>query len=82
MLRRCIVLEREVFLLRVPHLLRYALAARDQVLEIVCAIVRLATQIAAEHVAGYAIYNDGSVRDWQQRTTQWIAGKPFSAEIK
>ena len=30
-----------------------------------------------EHVAGYAIYNDGSVRDWQQRTTQWIAGKNF-----
>jgi 2-keto-4-pentenoate hydratase/2-oxohepta-3-ene-1,7-dioic acid hydratase in catechol pathway len=31
----------------------------------------------AEHVAGYAIYNDGSVRDWQHRTTQWIAGKNF-----
>ena len=30
-----------------------------------------------EHVAGYAIYNDGSVRDWQHRTTQWIAGKNF-----
>lgn len=33
----------------------------------------------AEHVAGYAIYNDGSVRDWQHRTTQWIAGKNFDA---
>ena len=30
-----------------------------------------------EHVAGYAIYNDGSVRDWQLRTTQWVAGKNF-----
>jgi 2-keto-4-pentenoate hydratase/2-oxohepta-3-ene-1,7-dioic acid hydratase in catechol pathway len=31
----------------------------------------------AEHVAGYSIYNDGSIRDWQRRTTQWIAGKNF-----
>ena len=31
----------------------------------------------SEHVAGYSIYNDGSIRDWQHRTTQWIAGKNF-----
>jgi 2-keto-4-pentenoate hydratase/2-oxohepta-3-ene-1,7-dioic acid hydratase in catechol pathway len=30
-------------------------------------------------VAGYAIYNDGSVRDWQNHTIQWTAGKNFPA---
>jgi 2-keto-4-pentenoate hydratase/2-oxohepta-3-ene-1,7-dioic acid hydratase in catechol pathway len=28
-------------------------------------------------VAGYACYNDGSVRDWQNHTIQWTAGKNF-----
>lgn len=32
---------------------------------------------ALAHVAGYACYNDGSVRDWQKHTTQFIAGKNF-----
>jgi len=32
---------------------------------------------AYEHVAGYACYNDGSVRDWQRHTVQWTAGKNF-----
>jgi 2-keto-4-pentenoate hydratase/2-oxohepta-3-ene-1,7-dioic acid hydratase in catechol pathway len=27
------------------------------------------------HIAGYSCYNDGSVRDWQNFTTQWTAGK-------
>lgn len=31
------------------------------------------------HVAGYAPYNDGSVRDWQFHSTQWILGKNFAA---
>ena len=29
------------------------------------------------HIAGYSCYNDGSVRDWQNHTTQWISGKNF-----
>ncbi|MDH3240729.1 MAG: fumarylacetoacetate hydrolase family protein [Alphaproteobacteria bacterium] len=33
----------------------------------------------ASIVAGYAIYNDGSVRDWQNHTIQWTAGKNFPA---
>jgi 2-keto-4-pentenoate hydratase/2-oxohepta-3-ene-1,7-dioic acid hydratase in catechol pathway len=33
---------------------------------------------AWEHIAGYACYNDGSVRDWQRHTIQWTAGKNFA----
>jgi 2-keto-4-pentenoate hydratase/2-oxohepta-3-ene-1,7-dioic acid hydratase in catechol pathway len=29
------------------------------------------------HVAGYACYNDGSVRDWQLHTSQFTPGKNF-----
>ena len=32
---------------------------------------------AFEHIAGYAPYNDGSVRDWQRHTTQFTPGKNF-----
>ncbi len=32
---------------------------------------------AYNHVAGYAPYNDGSVRDLQWATTQWTTGKNF-----
>ena len=32
---------------------------------------------AWNHIAGYSCYNDGSVRDWQNFTTQWIPGKNF-----
>lgn len=38
---------------------------------------RIAREAAHEHVAGYACYNDASVRDWQAMTTQWTAGKNF-----
>ena len=31
------------------------------------------------HVAGYACYNEGSVRDFQRHTTQFTAGKNFMA---
>jgi 2-keto-4-pentenoate hydratase/2-oxohepta-3-ene-1,7-dioic acid hydratase in catechol pathway len=34
---------------------------------------------ALEHVAGYAIFNDVSVRDWQLRVKQFGAGKNFDA---
>jgi 2-keto-4-pentenoate hydratase/2-oxohepta-3-ene-1,7-dioic acid hydratase in catechol pathway len=32
---------------------------------------------ALEHVAGYSIFNDGSIRDFQLRTPQWTVGKNF-----
>jgi 2-keto-4-pentenoate hydratase/2-oxohepta-3-ene-1,7-dioic acid hydratase in catechol pathway len=34
---------------------------------------------ALDHVAGYSIFNDGSVRDYQLRTNQWMMGKNFDA---
>ena len=33
---------------------------------------------AMEHVAGYSIYNDGSVRDWQKHSHQFTPGKNFT----
>ncbi|MGH2843824.1 MAG: fumarylacetoacetate hydrolase family protein, partial [Solirubrobacteraceae bacterium] len=35
--------------------------------------------VALEHVAGYSAFNDVTVRDYQFRTTQYLAGKNFSA---
>ena len=32
---------------------------------------------ALEHVAGYSIFNDGSIRDYQFRSGQWLWGKNF-----
>lgn len=32
---------------------------------------------ALDHIAGYACYNDGSVRDWQHHTHQFTPGKNF-----
>ena len=32
---------------------------------------------ALEHVAGYSLFNDGSVRDYQVRSAQWLWGKNF-----
>jgi acylpyruvate hydrolase len=32
---------------------------------------------ALAHIAGYSIFNDGSVRDYQLKTTQWTMGKNF-----
>ncbi len=34
---------------------------------------------AMEYVAGYACYNDATVRDWQHHTHQWTPGKNFPA---
>ncbi|MDP9995735.1 2-keto-4-pentenoate hydratase/2-oxohepta-3-ene-1,7-dioic acid hydratase in catechol pathway [Variovorax boronicumulans] len=31
------------------------------------------------HIAGYACYNDASIRDWQLHTSQWGPGKNFFA---
>ncbi|RZI76083.1 MAG: FAA hydrolase family protein [Variovorax sp.] len=38
---------------------------------------RISEQDAWNHIAGYACYNDGSIRDWQTATPQWTAGKNF-----
>jgi 2-keto-4-pentenoate hydratase/2-oxohepta-3-ene-1,7-dioic acid hydratase in catechol pathway len=38
---------------------------------------RIAESAAWSHIAGYAAYNDGSVRDWQRHTSQWTPGKNF-----
>src|SRR5579864_412880 len=32
---------------------------------------------ALDHVAGYTIFNDLSIRDFQRRTSQWMLGKNF-----
>lgn len=32
---------------------------------------------AYDHVAGYAVYNDFSVRDWQRNASQWLPGKTW-----
>ncbi|MCM0036500.1 MAG: fumarylacetoacetate hydrolase family protein [Burkholderiaceae bacterium] len=34
---------------------------------------------ALEHVAGYSVFNDGSLRDYQRKSTQWTIGKNFDA---
>lgn len=34
---------------------------------------------AFDHIAGYAPFHDGSVRDWQGHTTQFTPGKNFAA---
>ena len=35
-------------------------------------------QRALAHVAGYACYNEGSIRDWQRHTGQFLSGKTFA----
>lgn len=38
---------------------------------------RIAEADVWDHIAGYSCYNDGSVRDWQRHTSQWVPGKNF-----
>ncbi len=49
--------------------------------ELAVIIGRSATRVTAgnalDHVAGYACFNDGSVRDYQRKSTQWTMGKNF-----
>ena len=40
---------------------------------------RISEEDSWKHIAGYACYNDGSVRDWQWHTHQFIPGKNFVA---
>ncbi|MAT51268.1 MAG: fumarylacetoacetate hydrolase [Porticoccaceae bacterium] len=37
----------------------------------------ISVEDALEHVAGYSVFNDGSIRDYQIRTSQWTVGKTF-----
>ena len=38
---------------------------------------RVPVSAALDHVAGYACFNDGSVRDYQRKSSQWTIGKNF-----
>ena len=40
---------------------------------------RISEEDAFSHIAGFACYNDGSIRDWQTHTSQWGPGKNFQA---
>jgi len=40
-------------------------------------VYRAGTEEARNAIAGYATLNDVSMRDWQRRTLQWLAGKMF-----
>jgi 2-keto-4-pentenoate hydratase/2-oxohepta-3-ene-1,7-dioic acid hydratase in catechol pathway len=40
---------------------------------------RVSEDAALAHVAGYSCFNDGSLRDYQRRSTQWTMGKNFDA---
>lgn len=37
----------------------------------------IALEDALDHVFGYSVFNDGSIRDYQLRTSQWTTGKNF-----
>ncbi len=39
----------------------------------------IAKSRALDHVAGYTVANEGSVRDFQMRTSQWTIGKNFDS---
>jgi acylpyruvate hydrolase len=58
-------------------------AALDFEGELVAVIGRRGRHIAPAdalaHVAGYSVFNDGSVRDYQHRTPQWTVGKNFDS---
>ena len=38
---------------------------------------RISKEQALDHVAGYSLFNDASLRDFQLRTPQWTMGKNF-----
>jgi acylpyruvate hydrolase len=41
-------------------------------------VYRAGADEAAAAIAGYTVCNDVSMRDWQRRTLQWLAGKMFA----
>lgn len=40
---------------------------------------RIPVERAADHIAGFAVMNDVSMRDWQTRTAQWLQGRTWEA---
>ncbi|MGW1024872.1 fumarylacetoacetate hydrolase family protein [Streptomyces sp. NPDC002577] len=38
---------------------------------------RIRAEDAFAHIAGYSCYQDGSARDWQRHSGQWVTGKTF-----
>jgi acylpyruvate hydrolase len=51
-----------------------------EVAVVIGSTVRHADEAAAEAaIAGYAVLNDVTARDWQYRTLQWLQGKTFEA---
>ena len=40
---------------------------------------KIAERDALGHVAGYSIFNDGSIREYQHMTSQWTVGKNFDS---
>lgn len=56
-------------------------AALDFEGELVAVVGRTARHVkrdkALDHIAGYSIFNDASIRDYQLRTPQWTVGKNF-----
>ncbi len=55
----------------------------DYEAELVAVIGRRARNVrkrdALDHVAGYSIFNEGSIRDYQMKASQWTVGKNFDA---
>ncbi len=52
----------------------------DYEAELAVVIGKTATNVGADaldYVAGYACFNDGSVRDYQRKSSQWTMGKNF-----
>jgi acylpyruvate hydrolase len=53
----------------------------DYEAELVAIVGRTARHVAKEkaydYIAGYSCFNDGSVRDYQRKTSQWTIGKNF-----
>lgn len=37
----------------------------------------ISKESALDHICGYSIFNDGSIRDYQRKTPQWTVGKNF-----
>lgn len=40
---------------------------------------RISQEDSWDYVAGYAPYNDGTIREWQRHTSQWVPGKTWAA---
>jgi 2-keto-4-pentenoate hydratase/2-oxohepta-3-ene-1,7-dioic acid hydratase in catechol pathway len=64
-----------------PMLRPQASIQLDYEAELVAVVGRTARHVAKDKaldcIAGYSCFNDGSVRDYQRKTTQWTIGKNF-----